>query len=133
MTFEGKRYLGKSAEHVSIRHNGGPMTAGEWLTRESPVAIRDGILVHQRSALTYANIATGDQVTDSMGQRWVVIEVPVVVERRTVPTFRRATGRSCLSISIRFSLRPPEIRCVALWLVSPRFSTLCGPQLLQSC
>ena len=73
--YEGKRYLGKAAEHISVRRNGGPMTAGEWLTRESPVALRDGILVHQRSALTYATIETGDEVVDSSGQRWVAVEV----------------------------------------------------------
>ena len=74
-TGNGKRYLGKAAEAVTIRHSGGATTAATWVVREAPKLVRNGILVQQRSALTYANIGDGDEVVDSSGLRWVVIEV----------------------------------------------------------
>ena len=72
-TGKDKRYLGKSAEAVTIRHNG-EVTPATWLTREHPLDISDGVSVQQRFALTYATIQAGDEVTDSAGLRWVVIE-----------------------------------------------------------
>ena len=74
-TGKAKKYLGKSAEAVTIHRSGGTSTAGTWLTREHPLDISDGVSVQQRFALTYATIQAGDEVTDSAGQRWVAIEV----------------------------------------------------------
>ena len=69
-----KRYLGKSAEAVTIRHNG-EMTPAKWLTREAPELVRDGVVVQAMGALTYDPIATGGQVEDSAGRRWIAVAV----------------------------------------------------------
>ena len=70
-----KRYLGKASEHVLIRHNDGATTVASWVTRESPQIARDGVLVQQRSALTFDRVEPGDQIEESAGRRWIVIEV----------------------------------------------------------
>ena len=82
-----KRYLGKASERVKIRRNGGPMMAGEWVTREQPIALRDSILVQQRFALTFDRIETGDQIEDSAGLLWIAVEVKTTSSAGQHPLF----------------------------------------------
>lgn len=68
------QYLGKGAEAVTIRHNGGGTTAGTWLTREHPIDVGEVSAAQQQFALSYDRIQSGDEITDATGQRWIVIE-----------------------------------------------------------
>ena len=92
MKFAGSRYLGKAAKVVTITHNGGGTTAARWLIREAPQQIRDGILVQQVSALTFDPIETGDEVTDSAGRRWSVIDVKTTSSGEQHPLFNVRLG-----------------------------------------